>query len=63
MAFHLRSYYLHPLFLGPHEPNVGSLVHQMSLAIYLVYITFGLCQYPQTQHDEVFILQQAKVKK
>jgi hypothetical protein len=63
VAFHLRSYYLHPLLLGPQEPNVGSLVHQMSLAICFMYITLGLCQYPQTQHDEVFLLQQAKVKK
>ncbi len=40
-----------------------AIQHQMSLAIYLMYIALGLCQYPQTHHDEVLLLQQAKVKK
>ncbi len=59
----MKSYCLHPLLLGLHEPNVGNLVHQISLAICLMYITHGLCQFPQTHHDEVFLFQQAKVKK
>jgi hypothetical protein len=40
-----------------------AIQHQMSLAIYLMNIALGLCQYPQTHNDEVLLLQQAKVKK